>query len=539
MMLNPIQSKPELFRNINQSLYQELQQLRRENATLKHWIAIINQTDPHPLKLEASPLEWEISDSDVIVNFVSDRLLDEIILDLSINPLTNGDRHRFPLPINFYQNCGLNSSTGRSSPSRTENLSCRTLALKKIINQCQSTQNPDHFPSLIQNIRETAIDTLKAVQQINFYFHPSTQLPGLDCALNELITWVNDFSSLNSGEPLKQFNLPIFRGENQIGLMGVESQLNAEWTEEDQSFLESVAHLISLTLERLTRQQQQQQLAAENAQLSAQLHTTRQHLASQTAKCHKLEFALEKAQNTAQTALRAKRTFLANISHELRTPIHAIIGYSDLLCEEILEQGQINWVEDVEIIRREGYRLLHLIDSILDLVRIEAGQMSLHPDIFDPVNVVEGVVHSLKPIAEKNHNQVQVHYGPNLGLMQTDFGKLQKILHHLLENAVKFTQGGHIDLTVCRQGDWIEFTLTDTGIGISVEHQHCLFEAFTQADDSLCRKYGGTGLGLTLCRHLCQMMGGDITVSSQLGQGSTFTVRLKAMVQQALEYRAG
>jgi signal transduction histidine kinase len=123
--------------------------------------------------------------------------------------------------------------------------------------------------------------------------------------------------------------------------------------------------------------------------------------------------------------------------------------------------------------------------------------------------------------------------------MHTDLSKLQKILHHLLENALKFTEGGEIELTACRQGDWIDFYLQDNGIGISVEQQHCLFEAFTQADDSLCRKYGGTGLGLTVCRRLCKMIGGDITVSSQLGQGSTFVVRLKAHLDDTVQYQAG
>ncbi|MEB3281929.1 MAG: ATP-binding protein [Lyngbya sp.] len=603
-----MQSQPDFFGDVNHSLYQELEQLRRENATLKHRLEIWSPLHPSPLKLEPAAIESEISGGDAIINSVSDRIINPINLDLATTIPTTCDRPMFPTPINFSQNTNLDSSAEQTRPSTTENLYRRTLALQHLIRQ--HSQNPDNLNSLIQQITETAARTLEAVERISLWLHPQTQLSSLeyrfkskasdgnrrktnhsvcfhvydqvsDChwtplELNDMTTsqqhflerhplefvwgnlqltleseqdkrWVGDWANVHRSEPRNGLDIPLKLAEQQIGFIRVErGNLAAEWTEEEQSFLECLANLVSLSLERLKSQHREKQLSAENDQLkakchqqTAQLQKTVQHLHKQTAEYQKLLFALEDAENTAQTALRAKRAFLANINHELRTPIHAIIGYSDLLCEEILEEGQLNWLEDVEIIRREGYRLLHLIDSILDLVRIEAGQMSLQVEIFDPVNVIEGVVNSLEPMARKNRNQLKVNYSRDLGLMHTDFGKFQKILHHLLENALKFTEEGEIELTVRRQGDWIEFSVTDSGIGISIEQQHCLFEAFTQADDSLCRKYGGTGLGLTLCRHLCQMMGGDLTVSSQLGQGSTFRVRLKATVQEALEYRVG
>ncbi|ERT09167.1 his Kinase A domain protein [Lyngbya aestuarii BL J] len=598
MMLNPIQSHEELSWDVNHSLYQEIEHLRRENATLKNWLKTMSQLHPISMKIEPPDLEWKIGQVDATINLFSNQLLEKIDDNLSAQPLTKTDSLE-QTTLNFSNDSNLDLSAQLTPPTVNEQPHRRILALEHLLRQHNHHYNNPH--SIIQQITETAVQTLESVKRISLWLTPQTllyshfpsslnlnlhstnklkinsyeQVNHCYCTLfkpnartsykqNDLgkssLEWTgvnlqsvedhlffSGFPNIDFSEPLNVLDIPIKLDQHKIGFLRVErTNLRAEWTDEEQSFLESLANLVSLALERSRSQHLEKQLSTQNEKLqakfdqqTAQLQKTRQKLRSQTDEFQKLEYALKEAQNTAQIALRAKRTFLANISHELRTPIHAIIGYSDLLCEEVLEQGQLNCLEDVQIIRQEGYRLLHVIDSILDLVRIETGQMSLNLDIFDPVNVIKGVVKSLVSVAEKNRNQLKIHYGRDLGLMQTDLGKLQKILHHLLENALKFTQDGQIKLTIHRQDDWIEFCLSDTGIGISVEHQHCLFEAFTQADDSLCRRYGGTGLGLTICRHLCKMMGGDITVSSELGQGSMFTVRLKAQVEKAVQYRAG
>ncbi|MFZ1026037.1 MAG: HAMP domain-containing sensor histidine kinase [Limnoraphis robusta] len=606
MMLNPMLSKQEFIGDVNHCLYQELEQLRRENTTLKNRLEKISQFHPIVLKLSPFSIESEMSGSDVTVNLVNEPLFNNISLALST---TLTQQELLQTPINFSFNYSPGSCVEPTSNSANENLYRRTLALEHLIRQ--QTQNQSNLKCRIQQITETAAHTLEAVEKISLYLYPQNhQFSELESLFNVNINLGNgqktdpvclhlydclthyhythlepntiatpqpnylgecplefawgsikptlnskeysrlfsDFSnSVHRSNQLNVLDIPLKLAEEKIGYLRIErGNITDDWTKEEESFLECLAHLVSLTLERFKSQylekkwsREQEQLQVQLEQKTATLQQTTQKLRSQISERQKLELSLQDARHSAQTALRAKRAFLANINHELRTPVHAVIGYSDLLCEEMVEQGQINWLEDMQIIRREGYRLLNLIDSILDLVRIEAGQMSLNLEIFDPVNVIKGVVKSLESMAEKNRNQLKLSYGNDLGLMHTDLSKLQKILHHLLENALKFTEGGEIELTACRQGDWIDFYLQDNGIGISVEQQHCLFEAFTQADDSLCRKYGGTGLGLTICRRLCKMIGGDITVSSQLGQGSTFVVRLKAHLDDTVQYQAG
>jgi len=178
--------------------------------------------------------------------------------------------------------------------------------------------------------------------------------------------------------------------------------------------------------------------------------------------------------------------------------------------------------------------LLTLINDILDLSKIEAGRMELYLEKFDLSNLIEEVVATLHPLVEKNHNELQVSCSENLGEMYADLTKVRQILFNLLSNALKFTEGGTVLLSATREpagdSDWVYLQVSDTGIGMSVEQQQGLFEPFIQGDASTTRKYGGTGLGLAISRLFCQMMGGDITVESELDVGSTFTVHLKAKV---------
>lgn len=230
-------------------------------------------------------------------------------------------------------------------------------------------------------------------------------------------------------------------------------------------------------------------------------------------------------------ANQAKSQFLANMSHELRTPLNAIIGYSEMLQEDAEDRGQPDSIPDLQKIRAAGKHLLALINDILDLSKIEAGKMELFFESVDIADVIDDVVATIQPLVEQHGNLLEIEVADDLGLMFTDITKLRQVLFNLLSNAYKFTERGTVSLAATRQStdqSWVTFTITDTGIGISPEQMTKLFQSFSQVDASTTRKYGGTGLGLAISQRFCQMLGGAITVESQSGIGSTFTVRLPA-----------
>jgi signal transduction histidine kinase/DNA-binding response OmpR family regulator len=238
-----------------------------------------------------------------------------------------------------------------------------------------------------------------------------------------------------------------------------------------------------------------------------------------------------------EIASRHKSQFLANMSHELRTPLNAIIGVTEMLLEDARAFGPEEQIEPHERILRAGRHLLALINDILDLSKIEAGKMELHLESFAVATLVEEVVTTIRPLAARNGNEVVVECASDPGTMRADATRLRQALLNLATNASKFTEGGRVTVAVARRPDdgreWITFAVSDTGIGITAEQMGRLFEEFTQADASTTRKYGGTGLGLAISRRLCRMMGGDITVESVPGEGSTFTMRLPAEVRAA------
>ena len=246
------------------------------------------------------------------------------------------------------------------------------------------------------------------------------------------------------------------------------------------------------------------------------------------------EEELERARDSALQASRAKSEFLANMSHELRTPLNAIIGYSEMLEEQAEDQEE--FISDLQKIRGSGTHLLELIDGILDISKIEAGRMELYLENFGIAEMVRDVVGVIQPLVEKNANALEVHCEDNLGSMRADLTKVRQTLFNLLSNASKFTEGGTISLDVNLRrdkcADGVSFRVTDTGIGMRPEQTSKLFEAFSQADSSTTRKYGGTGLGLAISRSFCHMMAGEISVESELGKGSTFTVVLPANVAE-------
>jgi PAS domain S-box-containing protein len=239
--------------------------------------------------------------------------------------------------------------------------------------------------------------------------------------------------------------------------------------------------------------------------------------------------------DASEDANRAKSTFLANMSHELRTPMNAILGYSEMLQEEAQERGLGDLIPDLEKIHSAGKHLLRLINDILDLSKIDAGKMELYLETFEVGDLVKEVASTIEHLVKRKGNVLNIDTPADIGSVRADLTRVRQILLNHLGNAAKFTENGTVTLEARRESSgktsWIVFAVRDTGIGMSPEQLGKLFQAFTQADASTTRKYGGTGLGLAISRQLCRMMGGDVTVESEPGRGSTFTVRLPANVE--------
>ena len=251
-------------------------------------------------------------------------------------------------------------------------------------------------------------------------------------------------------------------------------------------------------------------------------------------KQHEAELAdlvekLQIARDAADEANRTKSSFLANMSHELRTPLNAIIGLTEMMVSNAARFGTEKAQEPLQRVNRAGKHLLGLINEVLDLSKIEAGKLELHPESVDLVPLIDEVIGTARQLAEQNKNRLVVECQESLGPLTVDPMRLRQILLNLLSNACKFTKEGEVALRARKVADgrsWIEFAVSDTGIGMTAEQQQKLFEEFSQVDALTARRFGGTGLGLAITRKLARLMGGDVTVASEPGKGSIFTVRL-------------
>ena len=239
------------------------------------------------------------------------------------------------------------------------------------------------------------------------------------------------------------------------------------------------------------------------------------------------EETLTAARDAADEANQTKSNFLANMSHELRTPLNAIIGYSEILQEDAVDKGDQQPIDDLKKIEGAGRHLLGLINNILDLSKIEAGKMDVFVEPVDIPALIEEVLSIVKPLADKSENAIEVICPADIGSFRSDQTKLKQSLLNLMSNANKFTDKGKLTLRVERQGNSrVSFHVTDTGVGMTEEQLGRLFHAFSQADASTTKRFGGTGLGLAITKHFCTMLGGEVTVESTPGKGSTFTIWL-------------
>jgi signal transduction histidine kinase len=241
---------------------------------------------------------------------------------------------------------------------------------------------------------------------------------------------------------------------------------------------------------------------------------------------------LVNAKLAAEEANASKSAFLANMSHELRTPLNAILGYSEMLEEDAEEMGLTACTKDLQRIQAAGHHLLALVNDVLDISKIEAGALEVRLETVDVGELTDGVVSTIEPLANRNGNEFVVDAGEKGALVRVDAMKFRQSLLNLLSNACKFTERGRISLSVerCIVGgrEFICWRVRDSGVGIGPDDLNRLFRPFSQVDSSVTRRHGGTGLGLAISQRLCRLMGGDITVQSTPGEGSTFTIAMPA-----------
>ena len=250
----------------------------------------------------------------------------------------------------------------------------------------------------------------------------------------------------------------------------------------------------------------------------------------------------KRAQDMAEIANRSKSDFLTNMSHELRTPLNAILGINEMLIEEFEEEGLDTYLEPLNRVQQAGQHLLALINDLLDLSKIEAGRLELHPTRVDLAELAEQLMGAAGPLAAKNDNRLELECPSDAGAIYADPLRLKQVVLNLLSNACKFTERGEVRLAVSRTRkgaeDAVTFAVSDTGIGMTAEQAESLFQDYAQADESISKRFGGTGLGLAISRRLARMMGGEISVTSRPDAGSTFVLTLPVAAAEASDTAA-
>lgn len=362
---------------------------------------------------------------------------------------------------------------------------------------------------------------------------------------------VNPYSNAGFLAPLINTREPIFirnienkldelseRSRYFIRSLGVKSLIAVPITFEDDVFgiiavdyMNAENLLTNNDLELLNTVAQHIGVAFSNARSFEQLQRTNELLEMKVAE---RTAELVAARDEAVKANKIKSAFLANMSHELRTPLNAIIGYSELMEQQTMKEGQNDYVEDLRRISLSGRHLLSMINNVLDMAKIEAGRVDLYIEKFDVENMVNDVTSMLLPLARNNNNELYVFCDRNVGSIWADETKIRQSVLNVVNNACKFTKNGKVYVCISTEkrklGDYISIEVSDTGIGMTDEQMARLFQEFSQADPATSRQYGGSGLGLAISKRFCNMMGGDITVASKFGEGSVFTILIPRQV---------
>jgi signal transduction histidine kinase/DNA-binding response OmpR family regulator len=381
--------------------------------------------------------------------------------------------------------------------------------LSQIISLCNLGENPSYInTSLFVTIKADETE----VQAATGRFEQANQ----NAEMNEIVK----ICSIPLLETETSYDLPS--GSVLMPLRGHKYPIGFIYLEEAQDMPKTNKKLIDIMVNHCAS-------VLENLQLYFDLknaHHETERLLTIAEQARDIADAANIAKAEFEAANQAKSQFLANMSHELRTPLNAIIGYSEMLQEEAEDLGQENFIHDLKKIGGAGKHLLELINGVLDLSKIEAGKMDLYLEKISLPKIIDEVISTIEPLVKKKSNILTVELDEGLGNMQTDLIKLRQMLFNLMSNAAKFTEKGHIRFEVKCDDQWINFCITDTGIGMTIDQQKKLFQPFTQADSSTTRSYGGTGLGLTISKQFAQMLGGSIWVESEFGKGSTFVLSL-------------